>query len=45
MMAEVYLSEVDFIEDNLVRMADASESGCEGQQRYYADGNLVVPIF
>lgn len=39
-----YLAKVDFIEYHLIGMTDAIESGCESQQCYDADGNLVVPF-
>src|SRR4051812_25982533 len=42
--AVAYLAEVDFIEDDLVRVADAPESGDEGQQGDDDEDGLVVAL-
>lgn len=41
----LYLAKVNLVEYDLIWMADASESCEKGQQRYYANRNLVVPVF
>ena len=44
MLAGVYLSKVDLIENDFVRMTYAPESCYERKERNDAEGELVVPL-
>jgi len=40
--SETYLSEVDFVEDHLIRVVDAPEAGYEGQSGDDSEGDSVT---
>jgi len=44
LMEYIYLAEMDLIEDNLIGMADAPESGQEGESSDKYEGDFIVSL-